>query len=73
MARHGFIAEVPGVGGESALVIYPGDMPDDGTAASALANHLARGRFRPARIRAAGSSVTPLQERAGWSECLAHS
>lgn len=42
VARHGFIAEVPGVDGKSALVIYPGDMPDDGTAASALANHLAR-------------------------------
>ncbi|ANE83363.1 hypothetical protein A7U43_27955 (plasmid) [Mycobacterium adipatum] len=42
VARHGFIAEVPRADGESALVVYPGGMPDDGTAASALANHLAR-------------------------------
>ena len=39
---HGFIAEVPRRGGDTDLVIYPGDMPSDGTAAAALANHLAR-------------------------------
>lgn len=33
---------MPGADGDSALVIYPGVMPDDGTEASALANHLAR-------------------------------
>lgn len=42
LARHGFIAEIPDVSGDSALVVYPGDMSDDGTEASALANHLAR-------------------------------
>lgn len=42
VAGHGFIAEVPGVDGDQVLAIYPGDMADDGTEASALANHLAR-------------------------------
>ena len=28
--------------GDPVLVVYPGGMPDDGTEASALANHLAR-------------------------------
>lgn len=41
-AQGGFIAEVPGADGESVLVIYPGAMADDGTEASALANHLAQ-------------------------------
>ena len=42
LAQYGFIAEVPGADGDAALVVYPGGMPDDGTEASALANHLAR-------------------------------
>ena len=42
LAQYGFIAEVPRVDVDPALVVYPGDMPDDGTEASALANHLAR-------------------------------
>ena len=42
VAQHGFIAELPGADGDPVLVIYPGGMPDDGTEASALANHLAR-------------------------------
>ena len=43
LAQYGFIAEVPGANGDpAALVVYPGDMPNDGTEASALANHLAR-------------------------------
>lgn len=42
VAGHGFIAEIPGVDGDQVLAIYPGDMADDGTEASALANHLAR-------------------------------
>ena len=42
LARYGFIAEIPDVDGGAMLVVYPGDMADDGTEASALANHLAR-------------------------------
>lgn len=42
VARGGFIAEIPNADGGMDLVIYPGDMADDGTEASALANHLAR-------------------------------
>ena len=42
IAAHGFIAEIPGADGESTLVLYPGNMADDGTEAAALANHLAR-------------------------------
>lgn len=42
IARGGFIAEIPNADGGKDLVIYPGDMADDGTEASALANHLAR-------------------------------
>lgn len=42
-AQHGFIAEIPGTdGADPVLAIYPGDMADDGTEASALAHHLAR-------------------------------
>ena len=41
IAQHGFIAEIPEAGGP-VLAVYPGDMADDGTEASALANHLAR-------------------------------
>lgn len=42
-AQHGFIAEIPGAdGGDPILAVYPGDMADDGTEASALANHFAR-------------------------------
>ena len=37
-ARYGFIAEIPAAGGGSDLVVYPGDMADDGTEASVLAN-----------------------------------
>jgi hypothetical protein len=42
IAFSGFIAEIPNTAGGCDLMIYPGDMPDDGTEASALANHLAR-------------------------------
>lgn len=42
VARGGFIAEIPNADGGMDMVIYPGDMADDGTEASALANHLAR-------------------------------
>jgi len=42
LAGCGFIAEIPAVDGDPMLVVYPGDMADDGTEASALANHLAR-------------------------------
>lgn len=42
LAQYGFMAEVPGAEGNRTLVIYPGGMTDDGTEASALANHLAR-------------------------------
>lgn len=42
VARGGFIAEIPNADGGSELVLYPGDMADDGTEASALATHLAR-------------------------------
>lgn len=42
VARGGFVAEIPNADGGLDLVIYPGDMADDGTEASALANHLAR-------------------------------
>ena len=42
IAQHGFIAEIRGADGEPTLVIYPGNMPDDGTEAAALANNLAR-------------------------------
>lgn len=41
-ARYGFIAEIPAAGGGRDLVIYPGDMADDGTEASVLANLCAR-------------------------------
>ena len=42
-AQRGFIAEIPGAdGGDPILAVYPGDMADDGTEASALANHFAR-------------------------------
>lgn len=42
IAGNGFIAHVPGCGGQVTLMIYPADMADDGTAASALARHLGR-------------------------------
>lgn len=42
VAQRGFIAEIPCGDGEADLVVYPADMADDGTEASALANHLAR-------------------------------
>lgn len=42
VAAGGFIAEIPCADGSSDLVVYRGDMADDGTEASALANHLAR-------------------------------
>lgn len=42
LAQHGFIAEIPGADGDRVLAVYPGDMADDGSEASALANHLAR-------------------------------
>ncbi|ORX13069.1 hypothetical protein [Mycobacterium xenopi] len=42
IARYGFIAEIPAGDGDAALVVYPGDVSDDGTEASALAHHLAR-------------------------------
>lgn len=42
VAAGGFIAEIPNTAGGMDLVIYPGGMPDDGTEASALANHLGR-------------------------------
>ncbi len=42
VARGGFIAEIPNADGGTDLVVYPGGMPDDGTEASVLANHLAR-------------------------------
>jgi hypothetical protein len=40
--RYGFIAEIPAPGGGADLVVYPGDIADDGTEASALANLCAR-------------------------------
>ncbi|OOK65257.1 hypothetical protein BZL29_7718 [Mycobacterium kansasii] len=42
VARFGFIAEIPAEDGGPRLVVYPGDMAEDGTEAAALANHLAR-------------------------------
>jgi hypothetical protein len=43
LAQYGFIAEIPTeAAGPPMLVVYPGDVADDGTEASALANHLAR-------------------------------
>lgn len=44
VAAGGFVAQIPGEQGESALVVYPHGMDDDGTAASALANALGRAR-----------------------------
>ncbi|SHV28807.1 Uncharacterised protein [Mycobacteroides abscessus subsp. abscessus] len=38
----GFIAEIGVVGAESVWVVFPRNMPDDGTEASALANFLQR-------------------------------
>ena len=46
VARYGFIAEIPTADGAPMLVVYPGDMADDGTEAAALANQLARLRTR---------------------------
>lgn len=40
LARGGFIAEIPDESGESILVIYPRNTPDDGSEASALARTL---------------------------------
>jgi hypothetical protein len=42
VARHGFVAEIPTTGAEPLLVVFPGDMADDGSEASVLARHLAR-------------------------------
>jgi len=42
LAGGGFIAEIGVVGDESVWVVFPRDMPDDGTEASALANYLQR-------------------------------
>lgn len=42
VARFGFIAEIPASGGGADLVVYPGDIADDGTEASVLANVCAR-------------------------------
>lgn len=52
MARSGFIAEIPEGPGESVLAIYPRDIPDDGTEASALANSLQRLTFEQRRYLA---------------------
>lgn len=48
-ARYGFIAEIPAAGGGYDLVIYPGDMADDGTEASVLAAVCARLGFAQRR------------------------
>lgn len=50
VARFGFIAEVPDPDGEPRLVVYPGDMAQDGTEAAALANHLVRLSTRQRRL-----------------------
>ena len=45
LAGGGFIAEIAMTGGESVWVVFPRNMPDDGTEASALANFLQRLTF----------------------------
>lgn len=50
VARFGFVAEIPDALGESRLVVYPGDMAEDGTQAAALARHLARLGTRQRRL-----------------------
>ncbi|WP_418002238.1 hypothetical protein ACNO8X_18920 [Mycobacterium sp. PDNC021] len=52
MARSGFIAEIPEGPGQFVLAIYPRDIPDDGTEASALANSLQRLTFEQRRYLA---------------------
>lgn len=43
VARYGFFAEIPSPGdAQPLLVVFPGDMTEDGSEASALARHLAR-------------------------------
>ncbi|KEF94928.1 hypothetical protein K883_05352 [Mycobacterium sp. TKK-01-0059] len=50
VARFGFVAEIPASDGEPRLVVYPGDMAQDGTEAAALANHLVRLSTRQRRL-----------------------
>ncbi|MFL0285099.1 hypothetical protein ACJH6H_07545 [Mycobacterium sp. SMC-21] len=45
LAGGGFIAEIEVTDGESVWVVFPRNMPDDGTEASALANFLQRLTF----------------------------
>ena len=45
LAGGGFIAEIGLAGGESVWVVFPRNMPDDGTEASALANFIQRLTF----------------------------
>ncbi|BBX82593.1 hypothetical protein [Mycolicibacterium aubagnense] len=45
LAGGGFIAEIGAAGGESVWVVFPRNMPDDGTEASALANFIQRLTF----------------------------
>ncbi len=45
LAGGGFIAEIGITGGESIWVVFPRNMPDDGTEASALANYIQRLTF----------------------------
>ncbi|MDR3664753.1 MAG: hypothetical protein P4L86_30925 [Mycobacterium sp.] len=45
VARGGFIAEITEESGESVWVVFPRNMPDDGTEASALANFIQRLTF----------------------------
>jgi hypothetical protein len=49
VARGGFIAEIPEGSGESIYAIYPRDIPEDGTEATALANSLQRLTFEQRR------------------------
>lgn len=66
-AGGGFIAEIQLVGDESVWVICPRDMPEDGTEASALANHLQRLTFDQRdyfrRLLAAGPARQIAQRR----------
>ena len=61
LAGGGFIAEIGVTGGESIWVVFPRNMPDDGTEASALANFIQRLTFdqRNYLRRLVATSVSP--------------
>jgi len=71
LAGGGFIAEIGMTGEESVWVVFPRNMPDDGTEASALANFLQRLTFDQRnylrRLVAGGPGVDPSQRPKGSS------